>query len=82
MSMFCKNTGKPGECRRLNGVLSAVPPLDVESSLRSIRDIMTEFISKESVSVEQRIKKYTDEQYDMLNYWKDRAFKEHESLVR
>lgn len=58
------------------------PPEDVHSSLRTIRDIMTRFINKESIAVQERIVRYNDDQYEMLNYWKDRAFKEHESLAK
>ncbi|CAG9764597.1 unnamed protein product [Ceutorhynchus assimilis] len=54
----------------------------VDKCLKDLNDIVTECIRKEQVAVEERIKKYSDEQYELLNILKDKAYKEREALVR
>lgn len=43
---------------------------------------MVDFISKESQALEERIKKYAEEQYEAFSNLKDVAYEEHETLVR
>lgn len=42
---------------------------------------MSECLRKEMVAVEDRIKKYSEEQYEILNSLKDTAYEEHDTLV-
>ncbi|XP_050306083.1 uncharacterized protein LOC126743153 [Anthonomus grandis grandis] len=54
----------------------------VNKYIRDLNDVMTEVIRKEQAAVEERIKKYSDEQYEQLNILKDKAYKEREALVK
>lgn len=43
---------------------------------------MAEYLRKETKAVEERIKKYAEEQYEILNNLKDTAYQEHDTLIR
>ncbi|XP_030748874.1 uncharacterized protein LOC115876967 [Sitophilus oryzae] len=55
---------------------------DVGNILESINDVVTNYIRKEEVSVEEKIRKFTEEEYERLNDAKNKAFKERAALVR
>ncbi|KAJ8931758.1 hypothetical protein NQ314_015290 [Rhamnusium bicolor] len=57
-------------------------PRTVENTIKNIRHAMSEHLRKESLAAEEKIRQYTEEQYELLNVVRDRAFKEQESLVR
>lgn len=50
--------------------------------IKDVNDVFTNYIRKEQAAVEERVKKYSDEQYELLNALKDKAYKEREALVR
>nr|XP_023026356.1 uncharacterized protein LOC111514351 [Leptinotarsa decemlineata] len=54
---------------------------DPEIILRNIRENIAEFLRKETLAVEERIKAYSMEQYEILNTLKDTAYEEHETIV-
>ncbi|KAG5898599.1 hypothetical protein JTB14_020975 [Gonioctena quinquepunctata] len=55
---------------------------DAEAIIRNVKETMSEFLRKESLAVEERIKKYSEEQYEILNSLGDAAYEERDSLVR
>lgn len=55
---------------------------DVELMEKHVRKTMVDFISKEQQMLEDRIKKYTEKEYEIFNNLKDTAYEEHETLVR
>lgn len=55
---------------------------NVVKVIKDINDVITTYIRIEQAAVEERIRKYSDEQYELLNVLKDKAYKEREALVR
>lgn len=53
---------------------------DSEAIISSLRQRVNEFINKETVAVENRIRKFTEDQYKALNEYRDRVFKEQHVL--
>lgn len=58
------------------------PNRNVVKVIKDVNDVFTNYIRKEQAAVEERVKKYSDEQYELLNALKDKAYKEREALVR
>ncbi|XP_057667276.1 uncharacterized protein LOC130900593 isoform X1 [Diorhabda carinulata] len=71
----------PGDISENINVINLYPNCDYGSIIKSIREVTSEFLRKEMVAVEERIKKYSEEQYEILNNLKDTAYEEHDSLV-
>uniref|UniRef100_A0A6P7F8S3 Uncharacterized protein LOC114325907 n=1 Tax=Diabrotica virgifera virgifera TaxID=50390 RepID=A0A6P7F8S3_DIAVI len=72
----------PSDIKENAKILNLYQHCDIEAIVKSIREHMSEFLRKEMVAVEERIKKYSEEQYEILNNLKDAAYEEHDSLVK
>ncbi|KRT78866.1 hypothetical protein AMK59_7986 [Oryctes borbonicus] len=59
---------------------SEIVSSDSEAIISSLRQRVNEFINKETAAVENRIRKFTEEQHRALEEFKDRVFKEHHIL--
>ncbi|XP_066141459.1 uncharacterized protein PRAS40 [Euwallacea fornicatus] len=55
---------------------------NVEKSVKDLNDVVSNFIRREQAAIDERIRKYSDEQFELLNALKDRAYKERETLVK
>ncbi|KAK9679375.1 Proline-rich AKT1 substrate 1 [Popillia japonica] len=62
------------------GKASEIASSDSEAIISSLRQRVNEFINKETVAVENRIRKFTEDQYKALNEYRDRVFKEQHVL--
>lgn len=62
------------------GKLSEIVSSDSDAIISSLRQRVNEVINKETVAVENRIKKFTEDQYKALEEYRDRVFKEHHLL--
>ncbi|CAH0558666.1 unnamed protein product [Brassicogethes aeneus] len=54
---------------------------ETQQTIKSIGQVVSEVLRKETLATEDRIRKYKEKQYDLLNRLKDQAFKEQQSLV-
>ncbi|ERL88574.1 uncharacterized protein LOC109537631 [Dendroctonus ponderosae] len=63
-------------------VVDTYPNRNVAKIIKDVNDVFTNYIREEQAAVEERVKKYSDEQYELLNGLKDKAYKEREALVR
>ncbi|KAL1505867.1 hypothetical protein ABEB36_005325 [Hypothenemus hampei] len=54
----------------------------IEATIKEFNEIVSSYIRKEQAVVEEKIKKFSDDQYELLNLLKDKAYKEREALVR
>ncbi|KAK9879218.1 hypothetical protein WA026_004063 [Henosepilachna vigintioctopunctata] len=57
-------------------------PSGVESIVRGLKQILTENMRKEAALVEERIKKFSEEQYNRLDHLREKLFSEEEMLIR
>ncbi|GJQ74401.1 putative proline-rich AKT1 substrate 1 [Trypoxylus dichotomus] len=53
---------------------------DSEAIINSLRQCVNEFINKETAAVENRIRKFTEDQHRALEEFRERVFKEHHIL--
>ncbi|KAI4458584.1 inhibitor of growth protein [Holotrichia oblita] len=73
----CDNEDCPSEWFHYPCVVASS---DSEAIISSLRQRVNEFINKETVAVENRIRKFTEDQYKALDEYRDRVFKEHHVL--
>lgn len=61
-------------------LICSVMPSDSEAIISSLRQRVNEFINIETAAMENRIRKFTEEQHAALEQYKDRVYKEHHLL--
>ncbi|XP_076252238.1 proline-rich Akt substrate 40 kDa isoform X3 [Rhynchophorus ferrugineus] len=54
----------------------------LEKAIKDIDEVTTNYLREKQLSTEEKIKQYSDEQYQQLNDLRDKAFKDREALVR
>lgn len=69
------------EDKLLNNV-TYLPTKETEKCIQYFSDLMKDYIHKETINVEEKIRQFTEEQYDYLNNLKMRAVKEHNALIK
>ncbi|CAG9859421.1 unnamed protein product [Phyllotreta striolata] len=71
----------PCDIREDTTLLKLYKKYDAEAIVKNIRETVSEFMRKEMLAVEDRIKKYTEEQFESMNSLRDTAYEEHDHLV-
>ncbi|VEN46428.1 unnamed protein product [Callosobruchus maculatus] len=62
--------------RANSSVLYSYPQCNPEAAMNNIKDYWLEYMKKETIAVEQRIKQFADEEYEKFNNLKTAAMKE------
>lgn len=57
-------------------------PSDLQITIRGLKQILSETLTRETAAVEERIRLFTQEQTNALEAFRKRAVKEHKTLVR
>lgn len=57
-------------------------PSDVQLALSGLKQRLTEVINRELMSTEERIRQYSEQQFSLLEKFREKAHKEHKILAR